>query len=70
MLRKTKLIFSAITTITVLTLSVALYTNTIIHQQQEAFAQTNDNTFESYENPTYGINIQYPSNWRVDEGDV
>ena len=23
-----------------------------------------------YENPTYGINIQYPSNWRIDEGDV
>jgi hypothetical protein len=66
---KTKLIFSAITTITVLTLSVALHTNTIIHQQ-EAFAQTTDNTFKIYENPTYGINIQYPSNWRIDEGDV
>src|SRR5918999_2328342 len=63
------LIFSAITTITVLTLSVALHTNTIIHQQ-EAFAQTTDNTFKRYENPTYGINIQYPSNWRIDEGDV
>ncbi len=70
MLRNIKLIFSAITTITVLTLSVALYTNTIIHQQQEAFAQTNDNTFESYENPTYGINIQYPSDWGVDEGNI
>jgi eukaryotic-like serine/threonine-protein kinase len=57
------------TTITVLTLSVALHTNTIIHQQ-DAFAQTTDNTFERYENPTYGINIQYPSNWRIDEGDV
>ncbi len=70
MLRNIKLIFSAITTITVLTLSVALYTNTIIHQQQEAFAQTNDNTFERYENPTYGINIQYPSDWGVDEGNI
>ena len=69
MLRKTKLIFSAITTITVLTLSVALPANSIIHQQ-DAFAQTTDNTFKRYENPTYGINIQYPSNWRVDEGDV
>src|ERR687895_175417 len=63
------LIFSAITTITVLTLSVALPANVIIHQQ-EAFAQTTDNTFKRYENPTYGINIQYPSNWRIDEGDV
>jgi hypothetical protein len=69
LLRKTKLIFSAITTITVLTLSVALPANSIIHQQ-DAFAQTTDNTFKRYENPTYGINIQYPSNWRVDEGDV
>ena len=69
MLRKTKLIFSAITTITVLTLSVALHTNTIIHQQ-EAFAQTNDNTFKRYENPTYGTNIQYPSDWRADGGDT
>jgi hypothetical protein len=57
------------TTITVLTLLVALHTTTIIHQQ-EAFAQTIDNTFKRYENPTYGINIQYPSNWRIDEGDV
>ncbi len=47
-------------------------TNIIIHrQQQEALAQTNDNnTFKLYENPTYGIQIQYPFNWRVDEGDV
>jgi hypothetical protein len=57
------------TTITVLTLLVALHTTTIIHQQ-EAFARTIDNTFKRYENPTYGINIQYPSNWRIDEGDV
>src|SRR5919112_5065280 len=57
------------TTITVLTLSVALPANVIIHQQ-DAFAQTTDNTFKRYENPTYGINIQYPSNWTVDEGDV
>jgi len=57
------------TTITVLTLLAALHTITIIYQQ-EAFAQTIDNTFKNYENPTYGINIQYPSNWRIDEGDV
>ena len=62
MYSKTKLIFSAITTITVLTLLVALHTTTIIHQQ-EALAQTTDNTFKRYENPTYGINIQDPSNW-------
>jgi hypothetical protein len=69
LLRNIKLIFSAITTITVLTLSVAPHTNTII-PQQEAFAQTNVNTFKRYENPTYGINIQYPSDWRADEGDI
>jgi hypothetical protein len=69
LLKKTKLIISAITTITVFTLSVALHTNTIIHQQ-EAFAQTNNNTFKRYENPTYGINIQYPSDWRADGGDI
>ncbi len=70
MFNKTILILSAfITTITVLMLLVALHTTIIIHQQ-EAFAQTIDNTFKRYENPTYGINIQYPSNWRIDEGDV
>ena len=67
MYSKTKLIFSAITTITVLTLSVALPANVIIHQQ-EAFAQTTDNTFKRYENPTYGIKLQHPSDWKTEEG--
>jgi hypothetical protein len=47
-------------------------TNIIIHQpQQEASAQTNgndSNTFKLYENATYGIKIQYPSNWTIEEG--
>jgi eukaryotic-like serine/threonine-protein kinase len=30
---------------------------------QQTIAQTNDNIFNLYENPTYGIQIQYPSNW-------
>jgi hypothetical protein len=53
----------------VLMLSVAL-TIIIIHQQQEALGQTDSNIFKRYEKPNYGIQIEYPSNWRVDEGDV
>ena len=58
--------------ITVLTLLIVLPTPTnIISQQQEASAQTNDSsTFKLYENPTYGIQIQYPSDWGIDEGDI
>jgi hypothetical protein len=59
--------------ITVLTLSIVLPTptNIISQQQQEALAQTNDNsTFNLYENTTYGIQIQHPSDWEIDEGDV
>ena len=70
---KIKLILFALTTlITVFILSFVL-PNPIVniyHQQEEALAQTAENTFNTYENPTYGINVQYPSNWRVDEGDV
>jgi hypothetical protein len=63
------------TTITVSMLSVALPipTNTIIihRHQQEALAQTNNNsTFKLYENPIYDIQIQYPSNWRINVGET
>jgi PsbP-like protein len=44
-----------------------LFASTIIHhQQEEALAQTNDddnNNFKAYDNPTYGISMQYPSDW-------
>lgn len=50
-------------------LSVAL-TTIIIHQQHEALVQIDSNIFQRYEKPNYGIQIQYPSNLRVDEGDV
>jgi serine/threonine-protein kinase len=61
--------------IAVLMLSIALpstTTNIIIYrQQQEALAQSNDddnnNTFKLYENVTYGIKIEYPSNWTIEE---
>ena len=58
--------------LTVLALSIVLPTPTnIISQQQEALAQTDDNsTFNLYENTTYGIQIQHPSDWEIDEGDV
>jgi hypothetical protein len=65
--------------ITVSMLLVALpnRTNTIIHQQRQALAQANDddnnknnNSFRTYENPAYGIQIQYPSTWIVYADDV
>jgi hypothetical protein len=65
-----------LTIISVLTLliTVPVTTNastTIIQQEEGDLAQTDDdNSFKIYQNPTYGINIQYPSNWRIDEGDV
>jgi eukaryotic-like serine/threonine-protein kinase len=39
--------------------------STSLTNQHQIIAQTNDdnNTFNLYENPIYGIKIQYPSNW-------
>jgi eukaryotic-like serine/threonine-protein kinase len=38
--------------------------STSLTNQHQTIAQTNENnTFNLYENPTYGIKIQYPSNW-------
>jgi hypothetical protein len=54
-------------------------TNTIIHNQQQlrqALAQANDNnnkntnSFRTYKNPAYGIQIQYPSTWIIYAGDM
>jgi eukaryotic-like serine/threonine-protein kinase len=50
-------------------------TNTITNQQRQALAQANDNyknnnSFRTYENPAYGIQIQYPSTWIIYAGDV
>jgi eukaryotic-like serine/threonine-protein kinase len=47
---------------------IALLLSTSLTNQHRTLtiAQTNDddnNTFNLYENPTYGIQIQYPSNW-------
>jgi hypothetical protein len=71
---KSKLILSTfITIIAVLILLVALPNpTTIIHhlQQQEALAQINDTFFKTYQNATSGIQIQYPSNWTIDESDI
>jgi photosystem II reaction center protein PsbP len=63
-----------LTIISVLTLSstvpITTAATTII-QQEGDLAQTNDdNTFKIYQNPIYGIQIQHPSDWRIDEGDV
>jgi hypothetical protein len=68
----------------IITISILLvaalpnHTNTIIHQQRQALAQANDdnnnknnnNSLRTYENPAYGIQIQYPSTWVVYVGDV
>lgn len=64
--------------VSMLLIAVPNRTNTIIHQQQrQALAQSNDNnnnkndnSFRTYENPAYGIQIQYPSTWIVYAGDV
>ncbi len=71
MFSKGKLILYPLPTIiSVLILSVAFPNPTIMIYQQEASAQMTDNTFKRYQNPTYGIQIQHPSDWRIDEGDV
>jgi hypothetical protein len=82
---KSKLILSytfmmMIIIITVSMLLVALpnRTNIIIDQHRQALAQANDddnnnknnNSFRTYENPAYGIQIQYPSSWIIYAGDV
>jgi eukaryotic-like serine/threonine-protein kinase len=70
-----------IITVSMLLVALPIHTNTIIHQQQQrqAFAQANDNnnnknknnnSFRTYENPAYGIQIQYPSTWIVYADDV
>ena len=67
MFSKTKLsiLSSVMTIIAVLMLSVAL-TIIIIHQQQEALAQTDSNISKRYERPNYEFRFKYISNWRVD----
>ena len=51
-------------------------TNTIItHQQRQVFAQASDNnknknSLRTYENPAYGIQIQYLSTWIIYAGDM
>jgi eukaryotic-like serine/threonine-protein kinase len=71
-----------IITVSMLLVALPIHTNTIIHQQQQqrqALAQANDNnnnknknnnSFRTYENPAYGIQIQYPSTWIIYAGDM
>jgi hypothetical protein len=75
---KSKLIILSTLTAIILVLMLSGFTNTItttstnISRQQEALAQTNDNsTFKLYENPTFGIRMQYPSDWeKVEPGQI
>src|SRR4030095_15789792 len=63
-----------IITVSMLLVALPIRTNTIIHQQRQALAQANDNknnnSFRIYENPAYGIQIQYPSTWIIYAGDM
>jgi eukaryotic-like serine/threonine-protein kinase len=71
-----------IITVSMLLVALPNRTNTTIHQQRQALAQENDddnnknnnknknNSFRTYENPAYGIQIQYPSTWIVYADDV
>ena len=77
MFGNSKVILSTLSTIiAVLTLSTAVPISTsastaIIQQEEGDLAQTNnDNRFKKYQNPNYGIQIEHPSGWRIDEGDV
>src|SRR5919112_1302958 len=75
---KSKLIILSTLIAILLVLMLSGFTNTIsitsttISKQQEALAQTNDNsTFKLYENPTFGIRMQYPSDWeKVEPGQI
>ena len=65
----------AIITVSMLLVALPNRTNSITHQQRQALAQASDNnknnnSFRTYENPAYGIQIQYPSTWIIYAGDV
>ena len=49
----------------IILITTLLSTSLTNQHQTISIAQTNDdnNTFRIYENPTYGIQIQYPSDW-------
>src|SRR5215213_10630709 len=49
----------------IILITTLLSTSLTNQHQTMSIAQTNDdnNTFRIYENPTYGIQIQYPSDW-------
>jgi eukaryotic-like serine/threonine-protein kinase len=58
---KVLLLFSLL----IILITTLLSTSLTDQHQTITIAQTNDdnNTFRIYENPTYGIQIQYPSDW-------
>jgi eukaryotic-like serine/threonine-protein kinase len=58
--KKVLLLFSSL----IILITTLLSTSLTNQHQTITIAQTNDdNTFRIYENPTYGIQIQYPSDW-------
>jgi eukaryotic-like serine/threonine-protein kinase len=58
--KKVLLLFSLL----IILITTLLSTSLTNQHQTITIAQTNDdNTFRIYENPTYGIQIQYPSDW-------
>jgi hypothetical protein len=62
---KSKLILSALMMILTASMSSAAHSDpSIYHHQQNTLAQINDTIFKTYENSTYGILMQYPSDWK------
>jgi hypothetical protein len=63
-LRGSIIVPAVVSIITLIFLSLtASNSNNALLQSQSAFAQQQEEAFLSYENPTWGISMQYPSNW-------
>ena len=59
-----KVILLLLFSLLIILITTLLSTSLTNQHQTITIAQTNDdNTFRIYENPTYGIQIQYPSDW-------
>jgi serine/threonine-protein kinase len=55
----------------IIIIMLSFSTTTTMTIRQTTFAQTNNNNNNNsatYENPTYRIKIQYPSDWKTEEG--
>lgn len=64
---KNRTLITIVFSVVVLTISTFQYTPLQQHTmiQQKALAQPAASSFLTYENPVYGIKMQYPANWTV-----